>query len=98
MQIFIESTDMESWEIVNKGSYAIPKITNDKREKVEKPKDQYTSSDWDKRTKNARAKYIFYCRLDANENNWISACDITKQIWNKLIITYERTSQVQRKK
>ena len=47
MQIFIESTDMEPWEIVNNGPYVVPKITNDKGEEVDKSKDNYTTFDWD---------------------------------------------------
>jgi len=78
--------------------YAVPKITNDKGEEVDKPKNQYTTFDWDKLTKNSRAKHILYCGLDANEYNRISACDIAKQIWNKLIVTYEGTSQVREAK
>ena len=73
-------------------TYALPKIINDKREEVDKPKDQYTTSDWDKRTKNSRAKHILYY---ANEYNIISTCDKAKHIWNKLVVTYEGTSQVQ---
>ena len=49
---------MELWEIMNNGPYVVPKITNDKREEVDKPKDQYTTSDWYKLTKNSRAKHI----------------------------------------
>ena len=98
MQIFIESTDMELWEIVNNGPYTVPKVKNDKGEMIDKPKDQYTSADWEKLTKNSRAKYILYCGLDANEYNRISACDTAKQIWNKLIVTYEGTSQVRETK
>jgi len=77
---------------VNNGPCVVPKITNDKREEVDKPKDQYTAFDWDKLTKNSRAKYILYNDLDAIEYNKISACDIAKQIYNKLIVTYEGTS------
>ena len=98
MQIFIESTNMELWEIVNNGPYAIPKIKNDKGEDIDKPKDQYTSADWEKLTKNSKAKHIIYCGLDANEYNRISACDTAKEIWSKLIVTYEGTSQVRETK
>ena len=58
MQIFIESTDIEIYEIVINGTYAAPKIKNDKGEEVNQPKDQYTSVDRDKLTKNSRAKHI----------------------------------------
>jgi len=66
MQIFIESTDIEIYEIVINGTYAAPKIKNDKGEEVNKPKDQYTHADWDKLNKNSRAKYILYCGLNAD--------------------------------
>ena len=40
-------------------------MKNDKGEEVYKPKDQYTSVNWNKLTKNSRAKHILYCGLDA---------------------------------
>jgi len=55
MQIFIESIDMELWKIMNSGPYSILKIKNDKGEFVDKPKDQYTSADWERLTKNSKA-------------------------------------------
>ena len=48
--------------------------------------------------KNYRVNHILYCGLDANEYNRISVCDTAKQIWNKLIVTYEGTSQVRETK
>ena len=54
--MFIESTDMELWKIVNNGPYAIPKIKNDNGEDIDKPKDQYTRVDWEKLTNNSKAK------------------------------------------
>jgi len=65
MQIFIKSLDTELWEIVNNIPYAVPKTTNDKGEEVDKPKDQYITSDWDKLTTYSRANTHFYCGLDA---------------------------------
>ena len=83
---------------MNNGPYTVPKIKNDKEEDIDKPKDQYTSTNWERLTKNSRAKHILYCGLDANEYNRISVCDAAKQIWNKLIATYEGTSQVRETK
>ena len=34
------------------------------------------------------------CRLDANEYNRISGCITAKEIWDKLKITFEGTSQI----
>jgi len=71
-------------EIVNNGFCSTPKIKNDKGEFIDKPKDQFTSADWEKLTKNSKAKHILYWGLDANEYNRISACNTAQQIWNKL--------------
>ena len=94
IQIFIESTNMKLWEIMNNGSYVVPKITNDKGDKVDKPNDQYNTSDWDKLMKNSRAKHILHCSLDGSEYNRISTCNTAKHIWNKLIVTYKGASRV----
>jgi len=66
------------WVIENNGPYSISTIKKDKGQDVDKPKDQYMSTDWDKLIKNSRAKHIFYCGLDANEYDQISACDTAK--------------------
>jgi len=65
---------------MNSGPHPIPKIENDKGEFVDKPKDQYTSANWKRLTKNSKAKHILYCGLDANEYNHISTCDTAQQI------------------
>jgi len=78
MQIFIESTNIELWEIVKNGPYTVPKVKNDKGEMIDKSKDQYTSADWEKLTKNYGVKHILYCGLDASEYNQISAYDTAK--------------------
>ena len=86
---------MELWKIVNNGPYAIPKITNDKGEEVNKPNDHCTSSDQDKLTKKSKVEHLFsFGGLYAKEYNLIYVCEIAKQVWNKLIVTYEGTSQV----
>jgi len=36
---------MELWQIVNNIPYVIPKITDEKGDEADKPKDQYTTSD-----------------------------------------------------
>ena len=36
--------------------------------------------------------------MDSNEFNRISTCNIAKEIWNKLEVTYEGTSQVKTSK
>jgi len=42
--------------------------------------------------------HILYCGLDANEYNRICACESAKEISDKLVVTYEGTSQVRETK
>ena len=42
--------------------------------------------------------HILCCGLDANEYNRICACESAKEIWDKLVVTYEGTSQVRETK
>jgi len=42
--------------------------------------------------------HILYCGLYANEYNLICACESAKEIWDKLVVTYEGTSQVRETK
>ena len=48
--------------------------------------------------KNYKAINLFYCGLDANEFNRVSSCTSAKEIWDKLVVTYEGTSQVKESK
>ena len=42
--------------------------------------------------------HILYCGLDANVYNRICACESAKEIWDKLLVMYEGTSQVRETK
>jgi len=42
--------------------------------------------------------HILYYGLDADECNHIHACEIAKEIWDKVVVTYEGTSQVRETK
>ena len=59
--------------------------------------------DWDEHDKrmiqlNAKATNILYYALDVNEFNRISTYNSTKEIWNRLEVTHEGTSQVKESK
>jgi len=96
MQMFIKTEDYELWNIVTKGPY-ISQTTVDGKT-VTKTEDQYTHEDFAKLSKNYKAMNILYCGLDANEYNRICACESAKMIWDKLVVTYEGTSQVRETK
>jgi len=92
MQVFIRTEDYELWNIVTKGLY-VPKTTIDGKT-VMKTKDQYAQEDFARLSKNYKAMHILYCGLDANECNRICACESAKEIWDKLVVTYEGTNKV----
>lgn len=39
-------------------------------------------------------KNLFHCAFEVNEYNKVSICKSAKEVWNKLEVTYEGTSQV----
>jgi len=90
--MFIKIEDYELWNIVTKGLY-VP-MTKVDGKTVKKTEEQYTQEDFARLSKNCKAVYILYCGLDANEYNRIYACESAKKIWDKLVVSYEGTSQV----
>lgn len=48
--------------------------------------------------KNFKVKKLLVCGIYPNEYNRISACESTKEIWDYLRTTHERTSQVKKSK
>jgi len=96
MQMFIKTEDYELWNIVTKEPY-IPMTTIDGKA-LKKTKEKYTQEDYARLSKNYKAMHILYCSLDANEYSRICACELAKEIWDKLVVTYEGTSQVRETK
>ena len=94
--MFIKTEDYELWNIITKGPY-VP-MTTIEGKSVKKNEDQYTQDDFARLSKNCKAMHILYCGLDANEYNRISACESAKEMWDKLVVTYEGTSQVRETK
>ena len=45
-----------------------------------------------------KAINILYCALDVNEFNRLSTYNSSKEIWDRLEITHERTNQVKESK
>jgi len=92
MQIFIKTEDYELWNIIVKGPYV--SMTTVDTKIVKKTEEQYTEEDFDRLSKNCETMHILYRSLDANECNRICPCKSVKEIWDKLVVTYEGTSQV----
>ncbi|GAV62209.1 UBN2 domain-containing protein, partial [Cephalotus follicularis] len=47
---------------------------------------------------NAKAKHIIICAINSSDFNKVSSCISTKEMWDRLEVTYEGTSQVKEAK
>ena len=96
MEMYIKDQDMEMWKIIEKGPIKITK--KESGAEVEKPEQEWSSDDLEKISKNFRALNILFCALDQTEFNRVCTCNSAKEVWDKLVVTYEGTSQVKQTK
>ncbi|XP_028080258.1 uncharacterized protein LOC114281868 [Camellia sinensis] len=61
---------------------------------VPKLKSEWTSADYKDIQLNAKAVNMLCCALNATKFNRICTCTTTKEIWDKLVVTHEGTTQV----
>ncbi len=96
MQIFIQSTSYELWNITSKGPLIPTKVVDG----VTLPKvpQEYTTADHKSLELNSKAIGLLYCALTNDEFSKISRCTSAKEIWDTLEVTYEGKSQVKEAK
>ncbi|RCU35065.1 hypothetical protein DVA81_18140, partial [Acinetobacter baumannii] len=94
--IFLQSITLDVWDIVEDGPF-IPTTTVD-GVNVPKPKKDWNADERRKVELNTKALTCMYCALDPNIFNQISGCESAKEVWDKLQVTYEGTTQVKRSK
>ncbi|VFQ77300.1 unnamed protein product [Cuscuta campestris] len=92
MRIFIQSNDYDSWLVIKHGETVPTKIVDGVL--VPKLETEYTSNDKKKMQLNARAINFLYCAVNPDDYRKISRCKTANEMWNKLEVTYEGTSQV----
>ncbi|VFR01352.1 unnamed protein product [Cuscuta campestris] len=92
MRIFIQSNDYDSWMVIKHGETIPTKIVDGVL--VPKLETEYTSNDKKKMQLNARAINFLYCAVNPDDYRKISRCKTANEMWNKLEVTYEGTSQV----
>ena len=92
------SYDYEIWDIVLDGPY-VPMKTETGIEALElKFRSEWSESKVKKVQVNFKAINTLHCALNPTEFNRISMCKIAKEIWDKLKVTHEGTSQVKESK
>ncbi|CAL1382363.1 unnamed protein product [Linum trigynum] len=83
MELFIGSTDPKIWDRFLDGPL-----------EVKANRSKWTDEDRDKHQQNCKATNLMYCALGSEEYHKVSGCKTAKEIWDKLQVTYEGTSQV----
>ena len=96
MKMFIMDQDLELWSIIPKGPHTF--YTEVGGKKIAKSEEELSATELEKHSKNYRAIHLLYCALSAEEFNKISSCKTAKEIWDKLTVTFEGTSQVKQTK
>ncbi|VFQ72974.1 unnamed protein product [Cuscuta campestris] len=96
MRIFIQSNGYKLWLIVKNGCRIPMKEVDGVY--LPKTKEEFDENDFKKMELNAKAINIIYCGVNGDNYRKISRCEITKQMWEKLEITYEGTTQVREAK
>ncbi|XVF37301.1 hypothetical protein REPUB_Repub19eG0134400 [Reevesia pubescens] len=95
--VYIQACDMDMWDVIMEGPF-IPTKKNEANEVVPKPKSEWTADDKAKVQINFKAINTLHCALNLAEFNRISTCNNAKEIWDKLKVTHEGTSQVKESK
>ena len=98
MSIFMRAYDYEMWDVVLDGPY-IPMKTKAESEAMEpKIRSEWTELEIKKVQVNFKAINTLHCALNPTEFNRISTCKTAKEIWDKLKVILEGTSQVKESK
>lgn len=95
MTISIMKT-LKLWVIILDGPYIPMKEVKDETltTYVVKTRKEYTEVDCRNIEKNFKAKKILVCGIGADEYNWISACESTKEILDCLQTAHKGTQRV----
>ena len=93
MKMYLIDMDYDLWRIVRDGP-RVPMITQADGTKVPKEEDDYDQTDLETISKSYRAINALYCALNGEEYERVRDCKTAKEIWDKLVVTYEGTSDV----
>ena len=96
MRIFIQASEFKLWTMIVNGPHTSSKLINNVS--IPKPESEWDEYDERMAQLNAKAMNLLYCALSASEFNRISTCSSAKEIWDRLEVTHEGTSQVKESK
>nr|XP_009800848.1 PREDICTED: uncharacterized protein LOC104246681 [Nicotiana sylvestris] len=92
MEIYVKEYDVKIWRVVKKGNYPLPAATPPLADPEDI--DSYTKEQMEVVQVNNKTRNLLYNVISGEEYEKIFSCDITKEMWDKLEVTYEGTSKV----
>ncbi|CAM8953272.1 unnamed protein product [Rhodiola kirilowii] len=92
MKAFLKSQDESVWEAVENG-WAHPEVTEDGKVSL-LTKDKWTEAHKNVEAANSREMNAIFSRVDGNNFNMISTCEIAKKAWYILQTAHEGTTKV----
>ncbi|GAV57088.1 UBN2 domain-containing protein, partial [Cephalotus follicularis] len=87
MTIFIQSLDYQLWNIITNGPEIPTKLVDGQR--ILKMNNEFNDHDYKLLRLNAKAKHVIFCALSPSEFNRVSSLDSVKEMWDRLMVTYE---------
>ncbi|GAV70029.1 DUF4219 domain-containing protein/UBN2 domain-containing protein [Cephalotus follicularis] len=92
MTIFIQSLDYQLWNIITNGPEIPTKLVDG--QSILKMNNEFNDHDYKLLQLNAKEKHVIFCALNPSEFNRVSSLDSAKEMWDRLMVTYEGTNQV----
>nr|XP_016454540.1 PREDICTED: uncharacterized protein LOC107778756 [Nicotiana tabacum] len=92
MEIYAKSYDVKVWRVIKKENYPLPTTAQPPADPEDI--DEYTDEQMAVIQVNAKVKNLLYNAISREEYVKISNYDITKEMWDKLEVTYGGTSKV----
>ncbi|GKU99385.1 hypothetical protein SLEP1_g12243 [Rubroshorea leprosula] len=96
MNIYMLANEPRAWIVAMKGPYVPMKVVGENE--VPKEEVEWNDENLGKIMINNKAINVLQCALNPTEFHRVSGCDIAKEMWNKLEVTHEETSQVKESK
>ncbi|XP_019253941.1 PREDICTED: uncharacterized protein LOC109232638 [Nicotiana attenuata] len=92
MEIYAKAYDVKVWRVIKKGNYPLSAAA----QPLADPEDidSYTDEQMTVVQVNNKARNLLYNAISGEEYEKISGCDTSKEMWDKLEVTYEGTSKV----
>ncbi|XP_009799772.1 uncharacterized protein [Nicotiana sylvestris] len=92
MEIYAKSYVVKVWQVIKKGNYPVPTIAQPPTDPEDI--DECTNEQMAVVQINAKVRNLLYNAINGDKYEKISSCDTTKEMWDKLEVTYEGTSKV----